>query len=133
MDVLNFGWKLNILLKREGVWGRESSPPPLIGGWRIFLRGLLSLLGGLGAVLGRLGSLLGCSWPFLVVLGAVLDRSSAVLGRLEAVLERSWAVLGHLGAVFERLGELKTLIFLVFFNVFCKINVLIKHGKLGWS
>ena len=66
-------------------------------------------------------------------LKSVLKRSSVVLGRLEAVLERSWAVLGHLGAVFERLGELKTLNFLVFFNAFCKINVLIKRGKLGWS
>ena len=66
-------------------------------------------------------------------LKSVLKRSSVVLGRLEAVLERSWAVLGHLGAVFERLGELKTLIFLMLFNVFCKINVLIKHGNLGRS
>ena len=56
-----------------------------------------------------------------------------ILGRLEAVLERSSAVLGRLGAVFERLGELKTLIFLVFFYVFCKIDVLSEHGTLGQS
>ena len=62
-----------------------------------------------------------------------MERSSAVLSRLEAVLERSWAVLGRLGAVFEWLGELKTLISLVLFNVFCKINVLSKHGNLGRS
>ena len=73
-------------------------------------------LGFLGRSWGGLGSLLGG-------LKSVLKQSSVVLGRLEAVLERSWAVLGRLGAVFERLEELKTLIFLLFFNVFCKINV----------
>ena len=62
-----------------------------------------------------------------------MERSSAVLSRLEAVLERSWAVLGRLGAVFEWLGELKTLTFLMFFNAFCKIDVLSKRGNLGRS
>ena len=46
---------------------------------------------------------------------------------------RSWAVLGHLGAVWERLGELKTLIFLWFFNDFWKIDVLSKRGHFGRS
>ena len=70
----------------------------------------------------------------LVGLRSVLERSLAVLGRLEAVLERSWAVLGRLGAVLGRLGELKTLFFLAFFfNTFCNIDVLSKHGNLGRS
>ena len=66
-------------------------------------------------------------------LRSVLERSLAVLGRLEAVLERSWAVLGHLGAVLRRLKELKTLIFIMFFNVFCEIDVWSKHVNLERS
>ena len=68
--------------------------------------------------MGRLGR----SWigPGSVLGGlkSVFERSLAILGRLEAVLERSWGVLGRLGAVFGRLGELKALIFLVFFQYF---------------
>jgi len=108
----------------------------------VFARGneVKSLLAALVVVLVALVSLLGRSWPFLVVLGAVFDRSWEVLGRSWnglwpswAVLERSWIVLGRLGAVWGRLGKLKTLIFLVFFYTFCKIDVLNKPGHLGWS
>jgi len=45
-------------------------------------------------------------------------------------LGQAW---GDLEAVLGLLGELKTLIFLMFFNVFCKIEVSNKNGHLGWS
>ena len=68
---------------------------------------------------------------------AFLGRSWIGLGRswvaIGSILAALGAVLGRLGAVLERLGELKTLIFLSFFNCFCKINVLSKNGGLDPS
>ena len=78
--------------------------------WRSFfalvgvLCGLGRSWGGLGAVLGRLGR----SWGGL---GAVLGGLGCFCGGLGAVLGPSWVVLG---AILSS----KTLIFLVFFNIF---------------
>ena len=59
-----------------------------------------------------------------------LDWSWGHLGPILRHLGQAW---GDLEAVLGLLGELKTLIFLVFFNVFCKIEVSNKNGHLGWS
>ena len=117
----------------EGEGARRCRLPE---GWRIYLGGLFSLLDGLGSVLERSSVALGALLAFLVVLGAVLDRSwirlgrswvalGRLLGRFLLLLGRLQAVLGHLGAILVRLGvvsgrlgELKTLIFLVFFQRF---------------
>ena len=67
--------------------------------------------GGLEAVLER-------SWPSWAVLG----RSCASLRSLFGALGASWGdlgvLLGRFGVFGERLGELKTLIFIMFFDVF---------------
>ena len=74
----------------------------------------------------------------------VFGRSWGVLGRSWGGLGWSWShlgpILGHLGqawghleAVLGLLGEPKTLIFLRFFNVFCKTEVSNKNDHLGWS
>ena len=59
-------------------------------------------------------------------LGLVLAGLGPILGHLG----QAW---GHLEVILGRLGEPKTLIFLRFFNVFCKIDVSNKNGHLGWS
>ena len=91
---------------------------------------LLAFLVVLGAVLDRSWIGLGRSW---VALGRLLGRFLLLLGRLQAVLGHLGAILVRLGVVSGRLGELKTLIFLVFFNDFCKIKVLSKNGDLDPS
>jgi hypothetical protein len=62
-----------------------------------------------------------------------LGHLGAVLAALGEILGRLGAILVHLGVVSGRLGELKTLIFLMFFNDFCKIKVLSKNGDLDPS
>ena len=64
--------------------------------------------------------------PFKTVLEPSWSRLGPILGHLD----RAW---GDLGAILGRLGEPKTLIFLMFFNVFCNIEVSNKNGHLGWS
>ena len=49
------------------------------------------------------------------------------------VFGTSLAVLWRLGAVGGRLGEHKTLIFLIIFNDFSTIDVLSKNDDLDWS
>ena len=66
-------------------------------------------------------------------LGPLLGRFLLLLGRLQAVLGHLGAILVRLGVVSGRLGELKTVIFLWFFNDFCKIKVLNKNGDLDPS
>ena len=91
---------------------------------------LLAFLVVLGAVLDRSWIGLGRSW---VALGRLLGRFLLLLGRLQAVLGHLGAILVRLGVVSGRLGELKTLIFLLFFNDFTKIEVLSKNGDLDPS
>ena len=98
----------------------------------------------LGRILAASWRSLGFSWQTPGALGELLGRSwgglGVVLTGLGAVLERSWVILGHLGrawshlvAIWGRLGEPKTLIFLVFFNDFSKINISNKNRHLGRS
>ena len=74
-------------------------------------------------VLGRSWGGLGWSW-------GGLGRSWGHLGPILGHLGRAWS---HLGTTLGRLEEPKTLIFLRFFNVFCKIEVSNKNGHLGRS
>jgi len=123
---LSVAWRISV----GAIFGGKNEVKSLLGALGAVLAALESLLVVLGAVLGGLGSFLGHSW-------ALLGRSWGDLGRSWGGLGRSWVdlglVLGHFGEVLERLGELKTLIFLGFFNDFCKIDVLNKPGHLGWS
>ena len=82
----------------------------------VVLGGLESLLACLGSILGRLGALLGRSW-------GILGRSFGT----------SWDGLGPSWGGFGAAGELKTMIFVRFFNTFWKTNVLSKHVHLGRS
>ena len=145
MDVINLSWKL---LKKGGGLGEgelAAAPDRRAGGfilevffssWAVLVRSWDDL----GAVLCRLEAVLERSWPSWAVLDrswAVLVGSCASLRSLFGALGASWGDLGAswggLGAVWGRLGELKTLIFLMFFNTFCKIHVLSKHCHLGRS
>ena len=146
MDVV-WGIRRIYSIAREGVWGREGLAVAVHRGLADFSWSVFSLFFALGWSWVALGLLL----AFLVVLGAVLDRSwiglgrswvalGRLLGRFLLLLGRLQAVLGHLGAILVRLGvvsgrlgELKTLIFLRFFNDFCKIKVLSKNGDLDPS
>ena len=111
--------------------------------WTLFFV-LFWLLGGLGrsggvlvAVLGRLGAVLEPSWAVLGGLGAVLGHLGVSRGRFGAAQETprgaQEAPRGGLGVVLERLGEVKIVIFLTFFNDFCQIDVLNEQGHLGRS
>ena len=118
------------VLARKGFFFALFRSWAVLGRSWVALGVLLAFLVVLGAVLDRSWIGLGRSW---VALGRLLGRFLLLLGRLQAVLGHLGAILVRLGVVSGRLGELKTLIFLRFFNDFGKIEVLSKNGDLDPS